>query len=291
MSKTGRFNKTTVLTKYLYVVVLFPLSTCLGNGCGQGASDASKKKTPQRHSYNMKIERVRFTSRRKRAISVFKKKIQIHDTILIDKFAVLKGAMQPEVFEAKLEKLQKSIGHAGFCRELALAASSGERVRANYLNEMKLKAADLAAHAVKMLGRRYNDSGCRFYCTKKARAFAKDDKPGRALLWYFMAAEHLEISRQRLFTIMRSLKVQKGLSLCSLLKEAHRKANLLHHAKLENNKEDNKELGNKVPKDSKTTHIPKNKRSYEATMADTVRKSIEAVKEAEKCAYKLEDDK
>ncbi len=291
MNKTGRFHTTTVLAKSLCVApLLVALFACLGNGCGQG-SNASKQKTPQRYSYNVKIERARFAGRRsRRGTSVFKKKLQIHDTILIDKFAVLKGEMQAEEFDAKLEKLRKTIGQAGFCRELALAASSGERVQANYLNEMKIKAADLAADAVKMLRRRYENSGCRFYCTKKAKAFARDNEPGRALLWYFMAAEHLEISRHRLFAAMESLKrkkVENDLSLCSLLKQAHKEALSLRQEKLDTNKNlGNEKPDKKDPKDSRTTHIPKSKRLYEATMVETVKKSIEAVMEAEKCKYK-----
>lgn len=287
MNYQRTFHKLTVLAKCLCRATLVALFAYLGNGCGHG-SDSSKQKTPQRHSYNVKIERARFAGvRSRKGASVFKKKIQIHDLILIDKFAVLKGEMQAEEYEGKLQKLREAIGHAGFCRELALAASSGERVQANYLNEMKIKAADLAAQAIKMLGRRYEDSGCRFYCTKKASAFANDDEPSRALLWYFMAAEHLEISRHRLFAIMESLKkkVAEDLSICSLLKKTHKEALSLRQEKLNNKKLDKEKLDKKNSIDSKNTEIRKSKKFYEATMLDKVKKSIEAVIEAKKCEY------
>ena len=230
----------------------------LSLGCGPSPKPRNaKKKKSKRLTFKVTVKPAQLPREARKA----KKKGDIHDAMLIYTMAMLHGKMTADELTNKLDGIQKTIGHMGFCRELALAAASAERVQANYLNAMKGEAAKGVGKAIEALRQRYEDYGCEHYCLKKAEAHLKEGANPRAVLWYFLAAEHLEMSRQRLLSNLSRLEktLTGGLTLCSLLEKARERIQA-HRDKMK-----------------------KAKRAYEASMAKSVREKLELLIKMKKC--------
>lgn len=240
----------------LEILAVWALASALGCGPSPKPNHAQNKKS-KRLTFKVTVKPAQLPREAKKA----KKKGEIHDAMLIYTMAVLHGKMTVDELTDKLDGIQKTIGHMGFCRELALAAASAERVQANYLNAMKAEAAKGTGKALEALRQRYEDYGCEHYCLKKAEALVKKGAYPSAVLWYFLAAEHLEMSRQRLLTTLSRLEknLKKGSPLCSLLGQARKRIQ------------------------SHRTKMTKAKRTYEAAMAKSVSEKLELLIQMKKC--------
>ncbi len=146
---------------------------------------------------------------------------RISDAILIYKFKRLHGRIDEESLDSSFDDIESNIGRPGFCRELALAFSSAERVQANYLNEGKLESADQAGEAVKKLQQRYTVRNCEHYWFKQADILEQNNEYENAVLSYFLAAEYLEISREKLLDVLNRVAKKEGHpTICNLLQAA-----------------------------------------------------------------------